>query len=57
MHRSYIMHGTGKNACKFLVGKSEGKRPRRRWKDDIKMDFRETEWDNMDYIHLVQDRD
>jgi hypothetical protein len=33
-----------KNACRILVGKSEGKRPlgrqRRRWVDNIKMDVR-----------------
>jgi hypothetical protein len=36
-----------KNAFKLLVGKPEGNRPlgrpRRRWKDNIKMDFREIE--------------
>jgi hypothetical protein len=34
------------------VGKPEGKRPlgrpRRRWVDNIKMDFREMVWDDMD---------
>jgi hypothetical protein len=32
--------------CKVLVGKSEGKRPfvihRRKWEDNIKIDFKET---------------
>jgi hypothetical protein len=32
------------------VGKPEGsrvlRRPRRRWEDNIKMDFREEEWDH-----------
>jgi hypothetical protein len=40
------------NAYRILVGKPEGKRPlgrpRRRWVDDIKMDFRETGWDGRD---------
>jgi hypothetical protein len=49
------------NSYKFLIGKSQGKRPLRRprcrWKDNIKMDHRETGLDDMDYIHLVQDRD
>jgi hypothetical protein len=35
------------NACRILVGKSEGKRslgrPIRKWKDNIKMDLREIE--------------
>jgi hypothetical protein len=50
-----------RNAYRILVGKPEGKRslgrPRRRWVDNIKMDFREIEWDGMDCIDLVQDRD
>jgi len=44
-----------------LVGKPEGKRPlvrpRRRWKDHIRMDVREIEWEGVDWIHLVQNRD
>ena len=44
-----------------LVGKSEGKRtlgrPRRRWKDNIKMDLQEVECGAMDWIELCQDRD
>jgi hypothetical protein len=39
------------NACRFLVGKPEGKRPvgrpRRRWVDTVKMDLRD----------MAQDRD
>jgi hypothetical protein len=50
-----------KNAYRILVGKSEGKRslggPRRRWVDDIKVDFREVGWDGMDWIDLAQDMD
>jgi hypothetical protein len=40
-----------RNACRILVGKSEGKRPlgrpRRRWVDNIKMDLREIGWDGL----------
>jgi hypothetical protein len=40
----------------MLTGKPEGKRqlgrPRRRWVDNIKMDFREEDWTDM-----AQDRD
>jgi hypothetical protein len=40
--------GERRNVYKVLVGKPEGKRPlerpRRRWKDGIKMDLRETGW-------------
>jgi hypothetical protein len=37
--------GEGRGACRVLVGRPEGKRPlgrpRRRWEDNIKLDFRE----------------
>jgi hypothetical protein len=43
------------------LGQPEGKRPlgrpRRRWEDNIKMDLREIEWGDMDWIALAQDRD
>jgi len=45
---------------RVLVGKPEGKRPverpRRRWKDNIKMDLREVRWGG-DWMELAQDRD
>ncbi|KAJ4447759.1 hypothetical protein ANN_09767 [Periplaneta americana] len=44
-----------------LVGRPEEKRPlerpRCRWEDNIKMDFREVEYDDRDWINLAQDRD
>jgi hypothetical protein len=53
--------GEKRNTYRILVGKLEGKRPlgrpRRRWVDDIKIYRRELEWDGMDWIDLVQDRD
>jgi hypothetical protein len=43
------------------MGKPKAKRslgrPRRGWVDNIKMDLRGIEWDNMDWIDLVHDRD
>jgi hypothetical protein len=43
------------------MGKPEEKRPlgspRHRWVDDIEMDLREVEWDDMDWIDVAQDRD
>jgi hypothetical protein len=41
MGRACSTNGEKRNACRILVGKSEGKkplgRPRRRWVDNIKM--------------------
>jgi hypothetical protein len=52
--------GEDRNAGRILVGKLEGKRPLGRpicrWVDNIKMDLRETEWGDMDWINLAQDR-
>jgi len=46
---------------RVLVGKPEGKRqlgrPRRRWKDNIKMDLQYVGCSGMDWIELVQDRE
>jgi hypothetical protein len=36
--------GEGRNVYRVLVGKPEGKRPRRRWEGGIKMDFRDIDW-------------
>lgn len=50
-----------RNANRCLVGKSKGKRllrrPRRNWEFNIKMNLRQVTWDNMDWIHLAQNRD
>jgi hypothetical protein len=48
----YIAHMGKRNAYKALVGKPEGKRqlrrPRRKWEDNIKMDFRKMECGSKD---------
>jgi hypothetical protein len=53
--------GEGRCAYRILVGRPEGRRPlgrhRRRWEDNIKMDFQEVEWEGMDWIDMAQDRD
>jgi hypothetical protein len=50
-----------RNSYRSVVGRAGGKRPlgrqRRRWMYNIKMYLRETGWDGMDWIDLVQDRD
>jgi len=46
---------------RILVGKPVGKiplgRPRRKWKDNIKMDIQEVECGVRDWVDLVQKRD
>jgi hypothetical protein len=53
--------GKKMNAYRILVGKPEGKRPLERpihrWMYDIKIDLREIEWGEMDWINLAQDMD
>jgi hypothetical protein len=55
--------GEGRNVCRVLVGKPEGKRPlgrpRCRWEYGIKMGLREIGWGGggAEWIHLAQDRD
>ncbi|KAJ4441665.1 hypothetical protein ANN_11523 [Periplaneta americana] len=53
--------GESRNAYRVLVGRPEGKRllgrPRRRWKNNIKMDLREVAYNDRDRINLAQDRD
>jgi hypothetical protein len=50
-----------RNAYRILVGKPEENRslgrPRRRWMNNIKMDFRELGLDIMDLIDVAHDRD
>jgi transcription termination factor 2 len=52
--------GEGRGVYRVLVGRPEGKRPlgrpRRRWKDNIKMDLREIGIDGANWIQLAQDR-
>jgi hypothetical protein len=33
------------------------RRPKHRWKDIIRVNLREIEWEVVDWIHLAQDRD
>ena len=53
--------GERRGVYRILVGKPEVKRPlgrpRRRWEDNIKMDFQEVRCGGMEWIELAQDRD
>jgi hypothetical protein len=53
--------GENRNACRILVGKPEKKiplgKPTYRHVDNIKMDIRQVDWGDMDWIDLTQDRD
>jgi hypothetical protein len=53
--------GEDRGLYRVLVGKPEGKRPlgrpRRRWKDNIKMDFQEVGRGRRDWMDLAQNRD
>jgi hypothetical protein len=50
-----------RNAYNILVSKPEGRttlrRPRHRWKNNIRMELRAIVWEGVDLIHLAQDRD
>jgi hypothetical protein len=49
-----------RDAYRVLVRKPEGEwppgRPNHRWKDNIKMDLQEVEWEGMDLIDLALER-
>jgi hypothetical protein len=53
--------GEVRGAYNIWVLRPEGRRPlgrpRRRWEDDIKMDLREIGFEDVDWIHLAQNRD
>jgi hypothetical protein len=53
--------GEVRDAYNILVGRPEGRRPlgrpRSRWEDNIKIDLRETGFEDVDWIHWAQDRD
>jgi hypothetical protein len=52
------MHGRGEK-YNILARKPEGKSPlgrfRRRWEDNIRMDLREIDWEDVNWIHMAHD--
>jgi hypothetical protein len=60
MGRYEACMGEIKNAYSILVREIEGKktlkRPSHKWKDSNRMDLREIGWEDVDEIHLIQDR-
>jgi hypothetical protein len=50
-----------RKAYNTWVERPEGKRslgrPRHRWEDNIRMILREIQWEGVDWLNLVQDRD
>jgi hypothetical protein len=50
-----------RSSYNILVGKPEKKglfgRPRCRWENNIRTDLEETGWEDVDWIHMAQDRD
>ena len=56
-----VRMGERRGVYRILMGKPEGKRPlgrpRRRWKDNSKMDLQVVGCGDMDWIDLAQDRD
>jgi hypothetical protein len=52
--------GQMRNWCKISVGNPEGKRPLGRpgcrWENNVRMNLRKIEWENVDWINLAQDR-
>jgi hypothetical protein len=61
MDGAYVTHGEMTSAYKILVGNPDWKKPlrkpSRRWENNIRMDFREIDWEGVDWMYLAQDRD
>jgi hypothetical protein len=50
--------GEKESVYRSLAGKHvETARPRYRWEDNVEMDLKEIEWEDVDWIHLSEYRD
>jgi hypothetical protein len=53
-------YGKEEKCIQILVGNPEGRRPlerpKRRWKNKIKIDLKQIEWNGGDWVRLVRDR-
>jgi hypothetical protein len=54
--RACSMHGKIRNSYKILVVKFEGKRPRHKCEDNIKMYLKEVGYESVEWIQLTQGR-
>jgi len=52
-----VRMGEERGVYRVLVGKLEGRRPKRRWVDNIRTDLQEVGCGYMDWSGLAQDRD
>jgi hypothetical protein len=57
MSEACSAYGDRRGVYRVLLGNLEGKKPKRRWEDNNKMDLQEEECRGMDWIELAQDRD
>jgi hypothetical protein len=53
--------GEERKVYKVFMGRPKGKRPpwrpKHRWENGIRMDFRETGWEGVEWVQLAQDRE
>ena len=61
MGQAYTTYGDRRGACRGLVGRPKGKRPLGRtshgWEYNTKVHHKEIRWEDVDWIHLAEDRD
>jgi hypothetical protein len=53
----FFAMGETRTAYKILKRRNHAENPRRRWKDNIRMDLKEMGWEGVNWINLAQHRD